>query len=89
MKIININEVNFEFAICDDCIFIHHLWIDHKFRKQHRLRNAIDDLMKIYNKSIVLESFETLIQMYEHIGFYQTGEYDDQGYVVMRKDFLL
>lgn len=88
MKTLKINEVNFEFAICDDCIFIYHLWIDHQFRKQHRLRSAIDELYNKYHKSIVLESFETLIPMYEHLGFYQTGEYDDQGYIVMRKDFL-
>ena len=85
----NINEVNINYTVTPlGVIFINTVYIEPKLRGQGRFKQVLIDLQKIYKAPIELEAFHTLVPMYEHLGFKDMNETDDQGYHLMRRDFI-
>ena len=65
------------------CISIDSVFVEPGFRGEGRYRSSLDELQELYDLPIVLESFETLVKMYEHHGFQNIGMCHPDGYYEM------
>lgn len=84
-----LNEVELDYTICSNgVLFINTAYLEPHLRGQGRYKECLRLLQKVYAAPIELESFETLVPMYEHLGFKDMNETDDQGYHLMRRDFI-
>lgn len=71
--------------INSNVLLINTIEVGYRFRKQGIFKEFLNELSKEF-KMIELECFPTLISMYEHLGFEDLGEIDDEGYHLMRKN---
>lgn len=78
-------HLNVSYSESNDSIYIYTIDVDYKFRNQGIFKNFLNELSKEF-KVIELECFYTLIPMYEHLGFEDLGEVDDEGYHLMRRN---
>lgn len=71
------------------CIFIHHASVDPDFRRQGRYRKALDTLQERLQMPVVLESYHSLVGMYEKLGFRDEGLCHPDGYHEMVRSYVL
>jgi predicted GNAT family N-acyltransferase len=85
---ISINNVELDYTVTSmGVLFIHHAYLEFKLRGNGCFKEALNKIQEMHKLPIELESFHTLVPMYEHLGFKDMDETDDQGYHLMRRDY--
>ena len=74
-----------DYNITDNVIYLTHIFIYDEYRGKGFSKKIIDTLQKKHFMPIILECWPTLVPFYNKLGFYQTFNISEDGYIEMKR----